>query len=147
MTSPELSPQSVHVSSASSSLSILFAVISLYGLAFGCILTVAGLFSGPHILIAGLAHIMIGIGFAVASFGVTNQRLWAYALGRTLSFGITAVGLFAVTSSLQQVDVTITIVWGFILLFFVLVTLAAQRAYRTALIKGQGNPSGRTKVA
>ena len=124
---------------------MLFGVISLYGLAFGCILTVVGLFSGPHILIAGLAHITIGIGFAVSGRGITNQRPWAYALGRILSFGITTVSLFAVFSSLRQDDIAITVVWGFILVFFILVTLVTHRECRTAYTKRHGE--GKTKMA
>ena len=110
---------------------MLFGVISLYGIVFGCVLTVAGLFSGLQIVIVGLTHITLGIAFAVAGFAIANQRPWGYALGGTLSFGITVVSFLAVFSAMRNDHTSVTVVWGLILVFFVLVTLATRRRYRS----------------
>ena len=81
-----------------------FVVLGIYGVAFGLIIASVGLFVGPHLLIGGVLHVVLGVfSFAVAS-GARRGRSWAWSCGLALAAAVVLCCTIAVVKILASPD-------------------------------------------
>jgi len=96
----------------------IHVIAGVYGIGIGSILSLTGPFVGLHVLLAGIAHIAIGVGFITAAMGISKARRSAYISGSLLSAAVATIASVVTFSSVQKEDPTPAIVWGFIIAFF-----------------------------
>lgn len=71
---------------------VLTMILALYAEAMAVPLCISGAFVGPHILIPGVVHAILGPVLLVSCLGLWNRRRWARYLLLILS-GVMALGL------------------------------------------------------
>lgn len=131
------SPNDPHDLIGSDALPILFFVISFYGVAFGAAIVVVGGFAGTHVIIGGVCHMAVGIGFALSCLGIACERPFGYVLGCILSGLIAALAIVGVFEGTRSGDSAVSAFWGFLLVFFLVVTFVTRRAfYKLSCIQG-----------
>ena len=106
-------------------------MIALYGIGFGMLGILIGLFVGPQILLASAVHLVLGFAYVIAAIGIHDQRIWGLWLATTCSAIIVGLGLVAITQSLSPFNIENVIVWACISAFFGCLTIIAFREARS----------------
>lgn len=109
-------------------IALLCLVVALYGIGFGIMAIPTGLFVGPHILAAAVLHIIIGVGYAFASFGISHSKIGAYWASVMFSFAISLFAVFGVYRSLTRADGGSAVVFALISLYFICLAAVSMRA-------------------
>lgn len=98
--------------------STLCKIAAIYGICVGIWMLPTALFVGPHILIAALAHIAIGILFWVAYANVRRRSKGGIWLSSVLALFCSALGALAVYQSYVIPDTASLVFWSSFTLFF-----------------------------
>lgn len=93
----------------------IHAIAGVYGI--GSLLFLTGPFVGLHVLLAGIAHIAIGVGI-YGAIGISKARRLACTSDYLLSLAVATIASVVTFSSIQNGDSTPAAVWGFNIAFF-----------------------------
>src|SRR3954471_7178463 len=95
----------------SSIIAAMCLLAAVYGIGFGFIGILVGLFVGPHILLAGLAHVALGFAYLVAASGIRRQKIWASGLATACAVPSAVIGSIAVYQSFSTPDTVRLVFW------------------------------------
>ncbi len=108
-----------------SPISTLCKIAAIYGTVVGVCSLPTGLFVGPQILAAALAHIAIGVLFWVAFAAMRRSRAWGLWLTTLLALACSALGLLAVYQVYVIGDTASLVFWGSFTFFFACLAVLA----------------------
>jgi hypothetical protein len=83
----------------------------VYGIGFGGLMVPTGLFVGPRILVAALAHFCFGAGFIVSVQALDSRPAIALRMAFWLSLIIAVLALSGVVASIQAADYSSSVFW------------------------------------
>src|SRR5215216_4752858 len=89
----------------------LCLVAAVYGIGFGFMAILTGLFVGPHILLAGVAHVVMGCAYLVAGSEIRRQKIWASVLATACALLSVLIGSIAVYQSFSDLDTMGIVFW------------------------------------
>jgi uncharacterized membrane protein (UPF0136 family) len=103
----------------------LCKLAAIYGTVVGVWSLPTGLFVGPQILAAALAHIAFGVLFWVAFAAMRRSRDWGLWLTTVLALACSALGLLAVYQGYAIGDTALLVFWGGFAFFFTCLAVLA----------------------
>lgn len=98
---------------------------AIYGIMVGVWSLPTGLFVGPQILAAALAHIAIGVLFWLAYTAMRRSRAWGLWLTCLLALACSALGSLAVYQGYVIRDTASLVFWGSFTFFFTCLAVLA----------------------
>lgn len=103
----------------------IVAIAAIYGTVVGVWSLPTGLFVGPQILAAALAHIAFGVLFWVAFAAMRRSAAWGLWLIFVLALACSALGLLAVYQVYVIGDTASLVFWGSFTFFFACLAVLA----------------------
>ena len=109
---------------------ILSGVIGSYGVGFGVFLLFVGIYLGPHVLFAAVAHILFGFAFLASAVGINANKAGAHWAIIALSMILVFVSARKIFASIADHGDGSTMFWCFVFAFFMAIAACVLRRTR-----------------